>query len=301
MKKLLVLVLTLVTVFGMTVPTGAVNPEETIYLVTNDSNITSVTAAFFNLEVSQDPESYAMTPLGGGVFAVTVPNDATSFYFVSENRPGEILNDHRIDLSACTGNTYNMASKTWYTTTNGIDGALETNSDTEEATETSPNSANLDAETSSATINVSGTVGNAEPVEEVISVNISWGAMEFIYTPTGTGTWDPNTHTYGDGAEAGWTPGDGSNSITVTNHSNVDITAEFDFDAAIEQIEGQFRDENGGAITDISLDSADQQLDQSGAGVPTTQTVTFHITEGDISEATDSLGTITVTISKATD
>ena len=299
MKKLLVLVLTLVTVFGMTVPTGAVNPEETIYLVTNDSNITSVTAFFSDTKTDESPDPHIMERVENGVFSVKVPQNGAWVYFLSNG--GDVLNEIRTELSTCAGNTYNMASKTWYTTTNGIDGALETNSDTEEATETSPNSADLDAETSSATINVSGTVGNAEPVEEVISVNISWGAMEFIYTPTGTGTWDPNTHTYGNGAEAGWTPGDGSNSITVTNHSNVDITAGFDFDAAIEQIEGQFRDENGGAITDISLDSADQQLDQSGAGVPTTQTVTFHITEGDISEATDSLGTITVTISKATD
>ncbi len=58
---------------------------------------------------------------------------------------------------------------------------------------------------------------------ENISVNISWGAMEFEYN---AGRWDPDTHTYSGGWTA--TAADG-NDIAVQNNSNVAVGVQFKF------------------------------------------------------------------------
>ena len=132
---------------------------------------------------------------------------------------------------------------------------------------------------------------------EVVSVDIVWGAMEFTYTPPSQGTWDPGSHTYTDGETAGsWTSS--SNSIEVTNHSNVDVTASFGFESADElDIDGEFQDATGDVVESLVLASADNG--QAGqAGTPTTKTVYFYVTGGAIASATDSLGTISVTVSK---
>ena len=67
---------------------------------------------------------------------------------------------------------------------------------------------------------------------KVYSVDITWGDMAFTYTAE-AGIWDPANHTY-TGAEGGaWTVDkDGGNTITVTNHSNADVTAVFNYAAA---------------------------------------------------------------------
>ena len=63
--------------------------------------------------------------------------------------------------------------------------------------------------------------------DTVYSVDISWGNMQFTYAKSGTRTWVPSTHTYEDGTTSAWTA-DG-NTITVTNHSNAEVTASFSF------------------------------------------------------------------------
>lgn len=67
---------------------------------------------------------------------------------------------------------------------------------------------------------------------KVYSVDITWGDMAFTYTAE-AGIWDPATHKT-TGAEGGvWTVDkEGGNTITVTNHSNTDVTAEFRYAAA---------------------------------------------------------------------
>ena len=76
----------------------------------------------------------------------------------------------------------------------------------------------------------------------VYSVDIAWGDMAFTYTAA-AGTWDPAKHAY-TGAEGGvWTVDkDGGNTITVTNHSNADVTAAFSYaaDAGFTGISGSF-------------------------------------------------------------
>ena len=53
------------------------------------------------------------------------------------------------------------------------------------------------------------------------SVDLQWTDMTFTYTREDTRIWNPLTHTYKTGSRAGWDKTRGS--ITVTNHSNVDV------------------------------------------------------------------------------
>ena len=78
----------------------------------------------------------------------------------------------------------------------------------------------------------------------VISVNISWGTMEFTYTD---GEWQPESHTHTDGE---WTPDatDG-NLITVKNNSNIAVNVTFAYTKIVTEVEGSFTDGNGNGIT----------------------------------------------------
>ena len=53
------------------------------------------------------------------------------------------------------------------------------------------------------------------------SVVLQWTDMTFTYTREDTRIWNPLTHTYKTGSRSGWDKTRGS--ITVTNHSNVDV------------------------------------------------------------------------------
>ena len=53
------------------------------------------------------------------------------------------------------------------------------------------------------------------------SVDLQWTGMTFTYTREDTRIWNPLTHTYKTGSRSGWDKTRGS--ITVTNHSNVDV------------------------------------------------------------------------------
>lgn len=76
-------------------------------------------------------------------------------------------------------------------------------------------------------IAVEGKYQNTTTTLPVYSVDITWGAMQFIYTESGSKTWNPATHTYTDSITSGWTAN--GNTVTVTNHSNTAVTASFDF------------------------------------------------------------------------
>lgn len=65
---------------------------------------------------------------------------------------------------------------------------------------------------------VAGTTGNGV----VYSVDITWSAMEFTYHAAQEPVWDVESHTYSESVAAYW---EGEGTITVTNHSNVSISA----------------------------------------------------------------------------
>ena len=136
------------------------------------------------------------------------------------------------------------------------------------------------------TITVKGTYNGSDAAGDTISVDVAWGEMEFTYTPASQGSWDPATHTYKDATTAGWTAN--GNTITVTNHSDVAITASFTFAKAEgTNVEGSF-----------TADSLDLNRAEAGSALDSQKgEVTFSITGGSIAATTD-LGTITVNIAK---
>lgn len=136
-----------------------------------------------------------------------------------------------------------------------------------------------------ATINVTGKYATGGAADEVVSVDVAWGTMEFTYKAAGQ-YWDAASHTTKTNNDAAWSAS--GNTITVTNHSNVGITAGFTFAAAEgADVEGKFSQDS------VSLARAEEgsALDSQKAEV------TFNITGGSIA-ADASLGTITVTIAK---
>ena len=64
------------------------------------------------------------------------------------------------------------------------------------------------------------------------SLDISWTDMNFVYTESQTHTWNPKNHSYKTSTKKKWT--DKEASITVTNHSNVDVRVKITF----EPVEG---------------------------------------------------------------
>ena len=124
----------------------------------------------------------------------------------------------------------------------------------------------------------------------VYSVDIAWGDMAFPYTAA-AGTWDPAKHAY-TGAEGGvWTVDkDGGNTITVTNHSNADVTAAFSYAAAssFEGISGTFDNAS------LALKSA---VGTEVANAPSgTAALTLDGALGSDTTANTTIGTITVTL-----
>ena len=72
-----------------------------------------------------------------------------------------------------------------------------------------------------------------DPQGRVISVDISWGELDYEYDP---GTWNPETHRY-DGA--GWQD-QGTGYITVKNTGELDAAAYFTYGAVQPEITGSF-------------------------------------------------------------
>jgi hypothetical protein len=144
---------------------------------------------------------------------------------------------------------------------------------------------------------VYGTRGEVLTTGNIISVDLEWGGMEFVYTPEQT-IWNPDTHEYEevlneDGSSAaGWSVAEGSsNHIAITNHSNVPVEAVLDFASAEgKNINGYFENRI------LSCDSAAELAYNSPEKAPSDSTV-FNIIRCEIDEETQGeLGTITVTI-----
>lgn len=155
-----------------------------------------------------------------------------------------------------------------------------------------PGSANGLGETQQ-NIDVNATYSASVSTPEVVSVDISWGAMEFTYSVGGTNNWNPGTHSYNENTSGSWTAT--GNNITVTNHSNVAVEAELSFAASVNGIIGKFTESSD--IANDSVLSLASAVNTSFANAPSA-TATFNITGGSVS-ADGKIGSITVSISKA--
>lgn len=145
------------------------------------------------------------------------------------------------------------------------------------------------------TIGVSGNYSRDSAKGDVISVDINWDALKFTYTE-GSSRYDPVTHktTMGDSS---WS--DNKAGITVSNHSNVSITAGFDYtrESGVTAV-GTFYSKNGNdfkALSDseaaFTLATAEGTLKENAPS----GTVYFGVSGGKITES-QKLGVITVTL-----
>lgn len=124
----------------------------------------------------------------------------------------------------------------------------------------------------------------------VYNVDITWGDMAFTYTAA-AGIWDPTTHKT-TGAEGGaWTVDkEGGNTITVTNHSNTDVTAAFSYAPAsgFEGISGSFDKESLALETAVGTEVANAPKG--------TAALTLNGPLDSNTPANATIGTITVTL-----
>ena len=142
-------------------------------------------------------------------------------------------------------------------------------------------------------ITVNGSFVPGTAADEIISVDVAWEAMDFTYTGASQGTWNPVTHAYEGAIEGGWS--DNTPAITVTNHSNVAVSATLDFTASVDGVVGTFT-EASGTENDKVLELA-TAVGTEVENAPTA-TANFGISGAAI-DANKALGTITVTIAKA--
>ena len=140
---------------------------------------------------------------------------------------------------------------------------------------------------------VSGTYVPAGPGTEVISFDIAWGAMSFTYTPS----WEPSTHTDLGGT---WTAT--GNTVTVTNHSNVDVNVSFTFDSlnSLATIVGSTFTYSKTEFTPNSVVKlAAGVVGQVSAADNVTATLTLTGSLPETHESGAKIGTVSVMVSKA--
>lgn len=131
---------------------------------------------------------------------------------------------------------------------------------------------------------------SSEATVTVYSVDIAWEGLSFTYNGAFEGNWNPETHEYEDVTAAGWAAGNGT--ITVTNHSNTDITATPSYTAK----EGYESAGMNFSTSALQVATADNGVD-GAAGSAVVDTITVTPT-GSLPEGTEdaTIGTITITI-----
>ena len=134
--------------------------------------------------------------------------------------------------------------------------------------------------------------------EKVTIVDLTWGSMEFNYNSGDKKVWNPEKLEYeiveGEEGDASWTPAnEGGDTVTVTNHSNTEITATPSYTA-----KDGFESAGMNFSTDaLKVATADNGVD-GAAGTAVTGTITVTPT-GSLPEGTENatIGSITITIS----
>lgn len=127
----------------------------------------------------------------------------------------------------------------------------------------------ITSENGSQSIDVQAKYTNGTTTPDVYSVDVTWGAMQFTYSASGTKEWDPSTHQYTDNTTTGWSAS--GNTVTVTNHSNkdVDVTFAYAKTSGFDGVSGAFSVESdtlaAGAEGNVGgADSVSTELTLSG-------------------------------------
>lgn len=126
----------------------------------------------------------------------------------------------------------------------------------------------------------------------VYHVDVAWGEMAFTYTVSGSKTWNTEKHNYEISTSDQWTAT--GNEITVTNHSNTAVKADFTYAAknGHNTVTGSFSQNS------ITLPTAEGKALNDAALVGKTA-LTLGGTLADTSTNPTVVGTATVAISKA--
>lgn len=126
----------------------------------------------------------------------------------------------------------------------------------------------------------------------VYDVDVVWGAMEFTYTVSGTKTWNSENHQYTVSTSGTWAAN--GNEISVTNHSNTGIKADFIYEkvTGFDTVTGSFSQNS------LTLPTAEGKAVNDAVLVGKTA-LTLGGTLASDKTALTKVGTITVTISKA--
>lgn len=127
---------------------------------------------------------------------------------------------------------------------------------------------------------------------EVYSVDVTWGEMQFTYSVSGTKMWNPATHDFDISTTDSWSAND--NEITVTNHSNAEIKADFTYASkvAYSMVTGTLSNDS------ITLPSAEGKTLTDDSLVGKTA-LTLGGTLPDTTSSFENVGAVTVAISKA--
>lgn len=149
-------------------------------------------------------------------------------------------------------------------------------------------------------ITVNGIYKETAEAEEVISVDVKWDAMKFVYALRSDGDWNPKTHAVeGASEDPGWL--NQTRTIEVVNHSNVGVTASMSFkknDAVTGTLTGSFTETNGDANDGVlTLANAAEGESLGNYDKAPKDSAEFGIS-GDAIAKDQTLGTITVSIAK---
>lgn len=156
--------------------------------------------------------------------------------------------------------------------------------------------ATIETATGSDSADVKGKYVNAVR-EDVYSVDVTWGAMEFDYYEGGQ-KWNTESHKWEADPEdpAGWTVNNNSNTITLANNSSKAVDATFAFTAK----EGYIALAGAFTYNDVALTSA-LELELPAEDTAAKEYVVTFMPNGEIPEvhgttAYAKMGAITVTL-----
>ncbi len=153
------------------------------------------------------------------------------------------------------------------------------------------NAVSIDTVPGESSIDVKAKYQDDSAVQNTYKVDLEWESMEFTYTKGGTQKWNPETHEYDTTAGDGqWT--NNGNVITVTNHSDLPVTANFVFNSDPGYtLTGTFTN------TSLPLESAvGTQVDAAPSG---TTALSLSGTPDESMTDFTRVGTVTVSIAKA--
>lgn len=150
---------------------------------------------------------------------------------------------------------------------------------------------NIAADGGAQDIDVSAKYVDSSVSGTVYSVDMTWGAMEFTYTKSGSMEWDPTSHEYKDRTTDGWVVT--GNEILVVNHSNAEVKVSFAYEATAgyTAITGSF------SHATITLPSAEGKALDAAELIGKTE-LTLSGTLGSQVTAATKVGKVTVILSK---